>query len=114
MHKRAIAVYSLASRIKPNDLPTMLNTATAYYNSENYGKAISILERLLLSYPSHEDMLTHRILLAQAYIKSNNRGKSLKNIAIAIKINPAAKKIILSNPVFELLNDMKEYKKLTQ
>jgi tetratricopeptide (TPR) repeat protein len=114
MHKRAIAIYSLASRIKPNDLPTMLNTATAYYNSENYGKAISILERLLLSYPSHKNMLTHRILLAQAYLKSNNRGKSLKNIAIAIKINPAAKKIILSNPVFELLNDLKEYKKLTQ
>jgi hypothetical protein len=59
-------------------------------------------------------MLTHRILLAQAYIKSNNRGKSLKNIEIAIKINPAAKKIIQSNPVFEILNDLKEYKKLTQ
>ncbi len=59
-------------------------------------------------------MLTHRILLAQAYIKSDNRGKSLKNIEIAIKINPAAKNLILTNPVFKILNDMKEYKKLTQ
>jgi tetratricopeptide (TPR) repeat protein len=114
MHKRAISLYMLASSLKPNHLPFKLNTATAYYNSENYGKAISILERLLLSYPSHKNMLTHRILLAQAYLKSDNRGKSLKNIEIAIKINPAAKNLILTNPVFEILNDMKEYKKLTQ
>ena len=114
MHKRAIAIYSLALRIKPNHLPTMLNTATAYYNSENYGKAISILERLLLSHPHHEDMLAHRILLAQAYVKSNNRGKGLKNIAIAIKINPSAKTIIQTNPAFELLHDMEEYKNITQ
>jgi tetratricopeptide (TPR) repeat protein len=114
MHKRAISLYMLASSLKPNYLPFKLNTATAYYNSENYGKAISILERLLLSYPSHKNMLTHRILLAQAYLKSDNRGKSLKNIEIAIKINPAAKNLILTNPVFEILNDMKEYKKLTQ
>ena len=114
MYKRAIAIYSLASRIKPNHLPTMLNTATAYYNSKNYGKAIFILERLLLSHPHHENVLTHRILLAQAYVKSNNRGKGLKNIAIAIKINPAAKTIVQANPAFELLHDMDEYKNLTQ
>ena len=114
MYKRAIAIYSLASRIKPNHLPTMLNTATVYYNSENYGKAISILERLLLSYPHHENMLAHRILLAQSYVKSNNRGKGLKNIAIAVKMNPSAKIAIKTNPVFEVLRDMSEYKKLTQ
>ena len=114
MFKRAIAIYSLASRIRPNHLPTMLNTATAYYNSENFGKAISILERLLLSHPHHEDILVHRILLAQAYVKSNNRGKGLKNIAIAIKINPAVKTSIRTNPAFEILREMKEYKKLTQ
>ena len=114
MYKRAIAIYSLASRIKPNHLPTMLNTATAYYNSENFGKSISILERLLLSHPNHENILVHRILLAQAYVKSNNRGKSLKNIAIAIKINPAVKTSIRANPAFEILRDMNEYKKLTQ
>ena len=114
MYKRAIAIYSLASRIKPNHLPTMLNTATVYYNSENYGKAISILERLLLSYPSHENMLAHRILLAQAYVKSNNRGKGLKNIAIAIKIQPASKIAIKSNPVFNELKELKEYKNLIQ
>ena len=114
MFKRAIAIYSLASRIRPNHLPTMLNTATAYYNSENFGKAISILERLLLSHPHHEDILVHRILLAQAYVKSNNRGKGLKNIAIAIKITPAVKTSIRANPAFEILRDMNEYKKLTQ
>ena len=92
----------------------MLNTATAYYNSKNYGKTISILERLLLSHPHHENVLTHRILLAQAYVKNNNRGKGLKNIAIAIKINPAAKTIVQANPAFELLHDMEEYKNLTQ
>jgi len=114
MYKRAIAIYSLASRIRPNHLPTMLNTATVYYDSENFGKSISILERLLLSHPNHENILVHRILLAQAYAKSNNRGKSLKNIAIAIKINPAVKTSIRANPAFEILRDMNEYKKLTQ
>ncbi|HIN88522.1 MAG TPA: hypothetical protein EYN05_07710, partial [Nitrospinaceae bacterium] len=114
MYKRAIAIYSLASRIRPNHLPTILNTATAYYNSKNFGKSISILERLLLSHPNHENILVHRILLAQAYVKSNNRGKSLKNIAIAIKINPAVKTSIRANPAFEILRDMNEYKKLTQ
>jgi len=92
----------------------MLNTATVYYNSENYGKAISILERLLLSFPHHENMLAHRILLAQAYVKSNNRGKGLKNIAIAIKIQPASKIAIKSNPVFNELKELKEYKNLIQ
>ena len=92
----------------------MLNTATAYYNSENYGKAIAILERLLLSHPHHEDILAHRILLAQAYVKSNNRGKGLKNIAIAIKMNPAVKASIRTNPVFEVLREINEYKELTQ
>jgi tetratricopeptide (TPR) repeat protein len=92
----------------------MLNTATVYYNSENYGKAISILERLLISFPNHENILAHRILLAQAYVKSNNRGKGLKNIAIAIKINPSAKTAIRANPVFETLQEMNEYNNLTQ
>ena len=114
MYKRAIAIYSLASRIRPNHLPTMLNTATAYYNSGNYGKAISILERLLLSHPHHEDILAHRILLAQAYVKSNNRGKGLKNIAIAIKMNPAVKTSIRANPAFEVLREINEYQELTK
>ena len=114
MYKRAIAIYSLASRIKPNHLPTLLNTATTYYNSGDYDKTISILERILLSHPHHEDILTHRILLAQTYIKSNNRGKSLKNIAIAIKLNPAAKKVIKANPVFDPLKGMNEYKKMVR
>ena len=114
MYKRAIAIYSLASRIRPNHLPTMLNTATAYYNSENYGKAIAILERLLLSHPHHEDILAHRILLAQAYVKSNNRGKGLKNIAIAIKMNPAVKTSIRTKPAIEVLREINEYKEFTQ
>ena len=112
MYQRAILMYSLALRVKPNHLPIMLNTATAYYNSGNYNKTISILERLLLSNPNHENILAHRILLAQSYVKSDNRGKGLKNIAIAIKLSPAAKKAIKVNPVFEPLKDMDEYKKI--
>jgi len=114
MHQRAILMYSLALRLKPNHLPTMLNTATAYYNSDNYSKAISILERLLLSYPNHKDILAHRILLAQAYVKSNNRGKGLKNIAIAIKLRPEIKKAVKANPAFKSLQDIDEYKEMTR
>ena len=91
-----------------------LNIATAYCNSGNYEKAISILERLLLSHPHHEDILAHRILLAQAYVKSNNRGKGLKNIAIAIKMNPAVKTSIRANPAFEILREINEYQELTK
>ncbi len=114
MFNRAISMYSLVLRIEPRHLPSMLNTATAYYNSSNYGKAISILERLLISHPQHEDILSHHILLAQAYVKSGNRGKGLKNIAIAIKLNPAVKKVIVENPEFEPLKGMDEFKKLTK
>ncbi|MBJ79370.1 MAG: hypothetical protein CMH80_06630 [Nitrospinae bacterium] len=112
MYKRAIAMYSLVLRIKPQHLPSMLNTATTYYNSTNYGKAISILERLLISHPQHDDIITHHILLAQAYVKSGNRGKGLKNIDIAIKLNPKVKDIIKANPEFEPLRNMDEYKNL--
>ncbi len=114
MHKRAISMYSLALRINPHHLPSMLNTATTYYNSTNYGKAISILERLLISHPQHENILSHHILLAQAYVKSGNRGKGLKNIAIAIKLNPAVKKLIRANPEFEPLKDIDEFQGLTK
>ena len=55
-----------------------------------------------------------RILLAQAYVKKNNRGKGLKNIAIAIKLNPAIKKSIKANPAFESLKNIDEYKKMVQ
>lgn len=114
MYNRAIAMYSLVLRIKPNYLPSLLNTAAAYYNSEKYGKAISLMERLLLSHPNHEDIMAHRILLAQAYVKSNNRGKALKNLAIAIKLNPAIKKVIKENQTFAPLADMDEYKNITK
>ena len=107
-------MYSLALRINPHHLPSMLNTATTYYNSTNYGKAISILERLLISHPQHENILSHHILLAQAYVKSGNRGKGLKNIAIAIKLNPAVKKRIRENPEFEPLKDIDEFQGLTK
>jgi tetratricopeptide (TPR) repeat protein len=114
MSQRAIGFYSLASRMNPSHLPSLLNTATAYYNSGDTGRAISILERLLISHPRHEDILTHRILLAQAYVKNGDHGKGLKNIEIAIELNPAIKQAIRENTVFEPIRKMEAYKKLVQ
>ena len=114
MFQRAIALYSLALRINPNHLPSLLNTATAYYNNGDTGRTISILERLLISHPRHDEILAHRILLAQAYVKNGDHGKGLKNIEIAIELNPAIKQAVHENAVFEPIRTMEAYKKLIQ
>ncbi|KMP10431.1 hypothetical protein UZ36_07640 [Candidatus Nitromaritima sp. SCGC AAA799-C22] len=114
MFKRATSMYALVLRMKPNHLPALLNTATAYYHSGDYDRTISILERLLLSHPNHKDIISHRILLAQAYVKNEDHGKGLQNIEIAIKLNPAVKKAIQTNPAFDSIRKMKEYKQMIQ
>ena len=114
MFQRAIALYSLVLRMNPNHLPSRLNIATAYYNSDNPGRTISILERLLISHPRHEEILAHRILLAQAYVKKGDNRSGLKNIEIAIEMNPAIKPVIEANPAFNPLKEMEAYKKMLQ
>ncbi len=112
MYERAIAIYSMAIRMNPNHLASLLNTATAQYKSGKYSRAISILERLLITHPNHEDILAHRLLLAQSYVKNGDLADSLKNLEIIVRINPQAKEFIKADPAFESLRPLPAYQEL--
>ena len=114
MFDRAIAIYSMVTRMDPQNLDSMLNIATAYYQSGKNDRAISILERLLVTHPSHDHILAHRFLLAQAYVKKGDPDGGLKNIEWIIKRNPEMKSQIKTNPVFKSLQENKDFIKLVQ
>jgi len=114
MYDRAIAIYSMVTRMDPNYLDSILNTATAYYQSGKYGRAISILERLLVTHPSHKDILAHRFLLAEAYVKKGDLESGLKNIRWIVERSPEMKNKIKINPVFQPLQESTEFKELVR
>jgi len=112
MHNRAIANYSLVVRMDSNHLMAMLNTAASYHLSGQNNRAISILERLLISHPNHEHIIAHRILLAKAYLKSGNMGETFKNLEVIMQINPSARQAILKDPAFKEIQDHEAFKKI--
>lgn len=112
MYERAIAIYAMVLQMEPTHLMSKLNTAAAYYQTKKYGPAIATLEKALISNPNHEQILAHRLLLAQAYAKKGDADGSIKNLEISIKLNPAIKKVIESDPAFEALRGKESYKKL--
>lgn len=114
MYQRAIAIYAMVLQLDPNHLMSKLNTAAAHYQAKNYGQAITILEKALVTNPNHEQILAHRLLLAQAYAKKGDMEGSMKNIELSIKLNPAIKKVIQSDPAFDSLRNKESYKKLFQ
>jgi tetratricopeptide (TPR) repeat protein len=114
MYDRAIGIYSVVMEMDPGHLESMLNTATAYFNSDNYGRTISILERLLVTHRNHEHILSHRFLLAQAYVKQGDPEAGLKNLKWIVQKNPAIKNKIQSDPVFKSLKENKAFKEMLQ
>ncbi len=112
MHQRALGIYSLVLRMKPSNLTALLNMATANYQNKKYNRAISILERLLVIHPNHENILSHRLLLARSYVMKGDLGDGMKNIDFALKLNPNAKYMIASDPVFEKLRGLKGFQNL--
>lgn len=114
MYQRAIAIYSMAIRINPDHLGSLLNTATAQYKSGNYSRAISILERLLVTHPAHENILAHRLLLAQSYVKNGDLADGLKNLEIVVRMNPKMVDFIKSDPAFESLRPLDAYQNLVR
>jgi tetratricopeptide (TPR) repeat protein len=114
MYDRAIAIYSMVIRMDPNHLQSMLNIATAHYNKGMPHRAISILERLLVTHPSHENILAHRLLLARSYVKKGDRGNALKNLDIAVRLNPAVKKLLKTDHSFDDLKDQEAFKQLIE
>ena len=114
IYDRAIAIYSMVMRMDPQHLDSMLNSATAYYKSGKNGRAISILERLLVTHPGHDHILSHRFLLAQAYVKHGDLDGGLKNLKWLVQKNPTIKGQIETNPAFETLKENEDFKKLLQ
>lgn len=114
MYDRAIGIYSVVLEMDPRHLESKLNMATAYFNSDNYGRTISILERLLVTHRNHDFILSHRFLLAKAYVKQGDLQSGLKNLKWVVQKSPAIKNKIQSDPVFNPLKENKEFKELFQ
>ena len=112
MYQRALGIYSMILRIEPSNLTTLLNMATVNFKIEKYNRAISILERLLVIHPNHENILAHRLLLAKSYVMKGDLGSGLKNVDMAIKLNPNSKQMIVSDPAFEKLHGIEAFQKL--
>ena len=109
IYQRALGIYSLILRMEPNNLTALLNMATVNYKIEKYNRSISILERLLVIHPNHKNILAHRLLLARSYVMKGDLGEGMKNLEIAIKLNPNSKNIIATDPVFEKLQDLEGF-----
>ena len=105
MYQRALALYSLALRTHPGHLMSKLNMATAYYKMGVPHKAITLLERTLISNPNHEHILSHRVLLAKSYAQKGDSEKALENLKVVQKIKPSILQVLKTDPVFKELKD---------
>ena len=112
IYQRALGIYSLILRMEPTNLKALLNMAMVNYKIEKYNRAISILERLLVINPNHKNILAHRLLLARSYVMKGDLGEGMKNIDMAIKLNPNSKKIIAADPAFEKLQGLEGFQNL--
>ncbi|QPJ62622.1 MAG: tetratricopeptide repeat protein [Candidatus Nitronauta litoralis] len=101
MYQRAVNLYSMALRMDPNNLNSKLNTAMAYFGDKQFNRAIAILEKTLVTHPTHSHLFSHRILLAKAYANTGNDSEVLKNLKEAKEINPAGLKKLRSDPAFK-------------
>lgn len=103
MYQRALALYSLALRSHPGHLMSQLNMAAAYYHMGAPHKTITLLERALLSHPDHENILSHRVLLAKAYAQKGDREGAIENLKFIQKIKPSVLKALHNDPAFKEL-----------
>ena len=110
MYQRAIALYSLALRIHPGHLMSKLNMAAAYYNMGTPHKAISLLEKTLVSHPNHKHIISHRVLLARAYAQKGNQERALENLKIIQKTKPSLLRVLRVDPAFKDLKDHELFK----
>jgi tetratricopeptide (TPR) repeat protein len=114
MYQRALGIYSMILRMDPSNLSALLNTATANYNDKKYNRTISILERLYVIHRNHKHIIAHRLLLARAYVMKGDLGDGIRNLEIILKMNPDAKNLIVSDPVFEKLRAIESFNALIQ
>ncbi len=105
MYQRALALYSLALRTHPGYLMSKLNMAAAYYKMGTPHKTITLLERILISHPDHEHILSHRVLLAKAYAQKGDREEALENLKLIQNIKPSILRALRADPAFKDLKD---------
>jgi tetratricopeptide (TPR) repeat protein len=105
MYQRALTLYSLALRTHPGHLMSKLNMAAVYYKMGTPHKTITLLERILISHPDHEHILSHRVLLAKAYAQKGNREKALENLELIQKIKPSILRALRADPAFKNLKN---------
>lgn len=105
MYKRAVAVYSLALRMDPANLTAKLNTAAAYYHSNQFNRAIGLLEKILVSHPNHSNLFAHRVLLARAYARKGDDQGALTNLQMARRMKPDLVRSLKQDPAFAALRE---------
>lgn len=105
MYQRALSLYSLALRTNPGYLMSKLNMAAVYYKMGTPHKAITLLERTLISHPNHKYILSHRVLLSKAYAQKGNREKALENLKLIQKTKPSILRVLRGDPAFKDLKD---------
>jgi len=101
MYKRALAIYSMVLRMNPAHLTSKLNSAAVYYRTGQINRAISLLERTLVSHPNHKNIVPHRVLLAKCYLQKNDIEGGLTNLKMIQKSKPSILKSLQSDPAFE-------------
>jgi predicted Zn-dependent protease len=68
-------------------------------------KAITLLERTLISHPDHKHILSHRVLLARAYAQKGNQKRALENLKFIQKTKPSLLRVLRTDPAFKNLKD---------
>ncbi|MGP0629234.1 tetratricopeptide repeat protein [Nitrospina sp. 32_T5] len=100
MHKRALAVYSMVLRMAPNHLMAKLNTAATHYNTGEYGRAISMLEKISMNHPNHEYILSHHVLLAKCYAQKGDEPQMVRNLQFVRENKPELLPSLREDPAF--------------
>lgn len=110
MYQRGLTLYALALRMNPGHLMSKLNMAVAFFKLGTYHKTITLLERVLVSHPDHEHILSHRVLLAKAYALKGNQDAALENLKVIRKLKPSALMLLKGDPAFKDLQDNELFK----
>lgn len=101
MFQRALGVYAMVLKMDPTNLMGKLNSATAYYNGGQNNRAISLLEKIFVTHPNHQHVLSHHVLLAKAYVKKGDIDLAIKNLIWIKQTRPATLQTLKNDPAFE-------------
>jgi len=111
----AIENYNKALELNPTHIASLINMGKIYLeHKNNYNKAIELFEKVLsINPPNNQNNKSNKsnqvtYLLANAYVKKNNREQAITYYKKAIKQNPTH--IAAYKELIKLFCDTKEYK----